>query len=124
MGQNEEELFRQILRSRVAFPTWASVELVELVRGLLTRDPANRTGSAGIRKSQWFVPVDWDKLAAREVEPPCVPAGKGKGDVTNFDAEFTSEEVNLTPADQELLEGLDQREFFGFSFVNDAFVYK
>jgi hypothetical protein len=44
-----------------------------------------------------------------------------EGETDNFDKEFTSESVRLTPPDMELIDSIDQREFDGFSFVNAAY---
>ena len=79
-------------------------------------------GAGGGEKKKIDVPpLDWDKLAARQVEPPFKPAGSGKGDDSNFDEEFTAEPAVLTPAEAERIEAIDQREFDGFTFVNALF---
>lgn len=49
-------------------------------------------------------------------------ANEGKGDISNFDEEFTGEPAVLTPAEAARIEAIDQREFDGFSFVNGLFV--
>lgn len=68
-----------------------------------------------IKKHPFFSPLDWDKLIAGEIPVPVVPPGN-PGD--NFDEEFTSEDVALTPPEADLVDSIDQREFEGFSFVN------
>lgn len=47
---------------------------------------------------------------------------KTKRDVNNFDSDFTKEEPNLTPVNADILKTIDQKEFTGFSFVNEDFV--
>ena len=43
-------------------------------------------------------------------------------DVSNFDRQFTSEGIELTPTDKLFMMNLDQNEFAGFSFLNPEFV--
>lgn len=47
---------------------------------------------------------------------------KTKRDVNNFDSDFTKEEPSLTPVAAEILKTIDQKEFAGFSFVNEDFI--
>lgn len=44
---------------------------------------------------------------------------KTRRDVNNFDSDFTKEEPVLTPVNPEVLKTIDQKEFVGFSFVNE-----
>lgn len=43
-------------------------------------------------------------------------------DVGNFDRQFTSEKIDLTPTDKLFMMNLDQNDFAGFSFLNPEFV--
>ncbi|KAH8037968.1 hypothetical protein HPB51_020249 [Rhipicephalus microplus] len=47
---------------------------------------------------------------------------KHRKDVSNFDKQFTSEKIELTPTDKLFMMNLDQTEFMGFSFLNPEFV--
>lgn len=47
---------------------------------------------------------------------------KHRKDVSNFDKQFTSEKLDLTPTDKLFMMNLDQNEFLGFSFLNPEFV--
>lgn len=49
-------------------------------------------------------------------------AQKHRKDVSNFDKQFTSEKIDLTPTDKLFMMNLDQTEFMGFSFLNPEFV--
>lgn len=82
---------------------------------------AGPTGIAEIKDHPWLAPLDWAGLEKRKIEPPVRPDGKGKGDIANFDSEFTGEPAVLTPPEMERIEAIDQREFEGFSFVNALF---
>lgn len=46
---------------------------------------------------------------------------KSKYDANNFDKDFTCEEAVLTPTDPEVILGINQEEFVGFSFTNPDF---
>jgi hypothetical protein len=67
---------------------------------------------------QFFKPLDWTKLAKKEIEPPYKPTKTStKTDVTNFDPEFLEMSVENTPVDPEDIEDIDQQVFKGFSFL-------
>ena len=106
---------------QVLFPAWLSKQAVSYVKNLLVKDPAKRlgtgpTGEADMKKHPFFSGIDWDKIDTRGVEPPFKPA-KGKSVAANFDADFTSEAPVLTPTAKDRVQGIDQDEFAGFSFV-------
>jgi len=64
-----------------------------------------------------------DYVAAAAVLPGWVRREqKHRKDVSNFDKQFTSEKLDLTPTDKLFMMNLDQNEFFGFSFLNPEFV--
>ena len=119
----EDELFPAILRREVLYPVWLSKESVGCCKGLLTKDWRKRLGcgpSGGeeLKAHPFFATIDWGKLERREIPPPFVPpAAKGKGGVQNFDSEFTSEAPTITPTAKNRVDGIDQTEFEGFSFV-------
>ena len=45
------------------------------------------------------------------------PVFKSKEAASNFDADFTSEPAVLTPTAKDRIQGIDQEEFAGFSFM-------
>jgi serine/threonine protein kinase len=125
--KNLRKMCEQILKSELHFPPTcgASPEARDLIRGLLTRDPAQRLGCrAGgfgdIMGHPFFRGIDWEKLEKGEVEPPFKPRVASDTDIGNFDSTFTSEPATLTPpAPSELTEAASaDDEFSDFSFVN------
>ena len=46
---------------------------------------------------------------------------KGKRDTTNFDADFTKEEPQLTPTAADVIRSINQDEFRDFDFINPHF---
>ena len=43
-------------------------------------------------------------------------------DVSNFDRQFTSETVDLTPTDKLFMMNMEQNDFAGFSYLNPEFI--
>jgi hypothetical protein len=122
---------RRLFLTRVApscanrYPPWSSTEIIALINGLTMKKQAERLGVGNdvpaIKAHPFFLPLVWDKLAAGELPVPFVPPGE-LGGTDNFDKEFTSEDVALTPPEADLIDSIDQREFEGFSFVNSGFI--
>lgn len=104
-------------------------------------------GEDDVRSHAFFRRIDWEKIENREVQPPFKPkivsnkifsclfikqkysfndcflfAQQHRKDVSNFDKQFTSEKVELTPTDKLFMMNLDQTEFMGFSYLNPEFV--
>lgn len=126
-GEDEEELFAAITDHHVAYPKYMSKEAVTLCKSLLTKCPENRLGCGAdgeknVRDHIFFRRIDWDRIEARQVQPPYKPKIMDSRDTSNFDREFTSEAPNLSPTDKLFVMNLDQTEFDGFSFVNPEFV--
>lgn len=127
-GEDEEELFQAITDHNVSYPKSMSKEAKDACKGFLTKNPAKRLGASethgeeDVKSHSFFRRIDWDKVAAREVQPPFKPKIKHRKDVSNFDKQFTSEKTDLTPTDKLFMMNLDQTEFAGFSFLNPEFV--
>lgn len=120
-AETEDELFPAILKNEVLFPVWLSKQSVSVVQGLLTKDPDNRLGSgpkgaADIKSHPFFNGINWIKLEKRQIEPPFKPK-TSKNITENFDSDFTSEAPTLTPTAASRVNGIDQEEFEGFTFI-------
>ncbi|XP_065213061.1 protein kinase C, brain isozyme isoform X1 [Planococcus citri] len=126
-GEDEEELFAAITDHSVSYPKSLSKEAKEICKGFLMKNPNKRLGSGprgeeDIRGHAFFRRIDWDKIENREVQPPFKPKIKHRKDVSNFDKQFTSEKIDLTPTDKLFMMNLDQTEFMGFSYLNPEFI--
>jgi protein kinase A len=78
-GMDQVDLYESICHEKYyPFPTKPSKELVDLVNGLLEKDPAQRLGmlvggSKDILQHKWFDGLDLDKVRARQVKAPWIP---------------------------------------------------
>ncbi|XP_058982526.1 protein kinase C isoform X1 [Musca domestica] len=124
-ADNEDELFESIMHDDVLYPVWLSREAVSILKGFLTKNPAQRLGCSGdeneIRRHPFFSRLDWEELEKRNIKPPFRPKMKNPRDANNFDTEFTKEEPVLTPIPNDVIRCINQDEFAGFSFVNPKF---
>ncbi|EDQ88620.1 uncharacterized protein MONBRDRAFT_21555 [Monosiga brevicollis MX1] len=126
-AEDEEDLFDAICNDSVLFPAWVSKTARALIEAFLTRPIPRRlgcasTGERDIKTHAFFEGLDWMKLEACELTPPFVPHIKSSLDASNFDREFTSEAVRLTPTNPKMIEGIDQGEFAGFSYSHSSLV--
>ncbi|CAH8634833.1 unnamed protein product [Heterobilharzia americana] len=126
-GEDEEDLFANILQHNISYPKSLSKESVSICKALLTRDPVKRLGCGPdgeqeIKEHLFFRRLDWEKIALRLVQPPYKPITYSPCDTSNFDSEFTKDTPELTPTDKLFVMNLTQTEFSGFSFVNPEFV--
>lgn len=91
--QDRHELFNRLREAELEFPDGLSAEAMDLIQGLLTRDPAKRLGAIDAREITYhpfFGEIDWNLLYLRQVEPlyrPCQYTDPI--DAANFEEEFT-----------------------------------
>ncbi|XP_014664119.1 PREDICTED: protein kinase C, brain isozyme-like [Priapulus caudatus] len=104
---------------------WAyGVLLYEMLVGqLLTKDTKKRLGCGGtgerdIREHPFFRRIDWEKIEARDVQPPFKPKIKNPRSAENFDPIFTRAKLDLTPPDAVVIKNIPEDEFDGFTCVN------
>merc|ERR1719461_1144753 len=83
------ETYRKIIKGRIKFPRYFSVEARDLIKNLLRSKATRRlgviTGGADkIRNHPWYSGFDWDALRAGKLAPPIRPKVKDPSDVSNF----------------------------------------
>ena len=73
-----------------------------------------------IKAHPFFAPIDWQKLADREVTPPYVPKLKGETDIRNIDTDFTDEAPKETLQEGNALQTvkIDQFTYGGENFLD------
>uniref|UniRef100_A0A183BVW4 Non-specific serine/threonine protein kinase n=1 Tax=Globodera pallida TaxID=36090 RepID=A0A183BVW4_GLOPA len=130
-SKEHERLFELILQCALRFPSRLSPEAKILLSGLLVKDPNKRLGGGPddyreIQATDFFRPIDWDRLYRKEIEPPFKPQLNSESDTSYFDAEFTREAVQLTPpavrnGPLDTLDEMDeiQNNFVQFSFHHE-----
>jgi len=121
----EDYLFQVILEKPIRIPRSLSVKASSCIKGFLNKDPRERlgchlqTGFGDIMSHLFFRAINWDALEKRQIAPPFKPNVFGEDDIlANFDNQFTSEPVQLTPDEPSKLESIDQSEFEGFEYIN------
>ena len=91
---NSEKLFEKIRKGHLEYPRSLSPRSVNLLRGLLTKDPRRRLGSGpndaeDIKLHHFFADTDWKRLAKGEIAPPWHPPIQGSLDTSQFDEEVS-----------------------------------
>ncbi|XP_050994419.1 protein kinase C, eta, b [Labeo rohita] len=122
-AETEDELFECILKDEIIYSSWLSNEAEDILKGLLTRDPACRLGcidrdggEEAITANPFFAGLDWERLNRREIKPPYTPRIDSIEDVNNFDPDFTQEEPCLTPIEDSLFP-FHQEDFKDFTYT-------
>eukprot|EP00163_Fabomonas_tropica_P025582 TRINITY_DN4449_c0_g1_i9.p1 TRINITY_DN4449_c0_g1~~TRINITY_DN4449_c0_g1_i9.p1 ORF type:complete len:493 (-),score=124.32 TRINITY_DN4449_c0_g1_i9:264-1742(-) len=123
-SKNGPVMIRQIMEAQIQFPSHFTEEAKDICGRLLIRDPAKRLGAQRdgleLREHPFFAGVEWDKIEAREIEPPFKPKVKSSTDTSNFDPRFTAEPpTDPQEPSRHLSESL-QKMFTGFEFNDDT----
>eukprot|EP00127_Corallochytrium_limacisporum_P001705 Clim_evm42s77 gene=Clim_evmTU42s77 len=120
-GEDDVEIFENIMRNRVHYPRWLSPEASSLIQSLLVKDPTKRLGASRqdadeIKQHIFFADMNFDDVENLRIKPAFVPKLNDDRDVRYFEDEFTSEPPIMTPGRQKL-SATEQSLFEGFSFV-------
>lgn len=72
-GDDEEELFDQILRKTLRYPPRLPADACSLLDGFLEREPSKRlgcgrNGKEDVQNHPFFAQIEWGKLERREVK--------------------------------------------------------
>ncbi|KAI7869346.1 kinase-like protein [Spinellus fusiger] len=105
-GSTADSTVKSILEDALVFPHFSSVvskECLEVISGLLTKDPCHRLGCGTdsflkVQQHAWFAGMDWHALESKQATAPFVPSCTE----SNFDPahaleEFLLEEAPLRP---------------------------
>ncbi|KAJ1728253.1 hypothetical protein LPJ61_004132, partial [Coemansia biformis] len=100
--KNTDALKRALLYEEIQFPIVTDVQVsydcVSAMRSLLNKEPHLRlgcgpTGYDDIKAHPFFASLDWERIEAKQVQPPFVPTN----DMSNFDISHDLEEMLLEP---------------------------
>jgi len=97
--ENVEKMYELITNSDLRFPKKFKVsdEAKDFLGKLLTKDQKERFGINGgfeeIKKHPFFKGMDFKSLEEKKIPAPFKPVFKDSYDVSNFDEEFTSEDL-------------------------------
>ena len=118
-----QTLFDKILYEDLFFPCDLSQESRTILSHLLAREPSQRLGASRldfdeVKQHPFFSQIDWSRLYNKELETPFRPSVSSDTDTCYFEAEFTGENVQLTPPDAKTrLELTNEINYFDkFSF--------
>jgi serine/threonine protein kinase len=119
--ENTNRMYRAILHDQVNFPPSMSTFAQDLIIRLLERNPRERMGSGDedykeIQSHSFFSGLNWEDVFNRNIKPEWVPRIKDATDTSNFDEQFTQEDVK-PPADEEPVSRTVQSAFNKFTYV-------
>ncbi len=126
--KNQKTLQEKILTEKLKLPAYLTREAHALLKGLLTREPAQRLGNgprgaAELKQHPWFRGTRWLKMLDREIAapykpPPPTDATNPRSAVHCFDAEYTSQKILDTPDGMPVGLSCSQSNLFkGFTYV-------
>ena len=93
------------IRSRtLVWPASMGRPAKDLIDKLLTVKPSERlgcmaTGSAAVLAHGWFKGLNFRSLEAKKIQPPFLPTTKDAKDLSNFEEEYTDENILFSSND-------------------------
>ncbi len=109
-------MYKKIMGDPLVFPAYMSPESVDLLKGIIERDPVQRYNEQQIKSHAFFNDIDFEKLYKKQIIPPFKPRVAAAGDTSNFDEIFTSE-MPKDSYEETRLSASIQEQFVGFTFV-------
>ncbi|XP_055496195.1 ribosomal protein S6 kinase alpha-5 [Leucoraja erinacea] len=123
---SQTEISKRILKSDPPYPPEIGPLAKDIMKKLLMKDPKKRLGSGPggadeIKSHLFFQKINWDELAAKNIEAPFKPVIRDELDVSNFAEEFTEMDPTYSPA---ALPQNSDRIFQGYSFIAPSILFK
>ena len=130
-SQDRQVLFKGIRELPLIMPAYLSEAAKDILTQFLERDVRQRLGShsdiAEVKQSPFFAAVDWDRLEAREVDPPFKPLASAADvdDTTNFETSFTRLPLESVAQDMEVgsRPRFESNQFAGFTFTDPSLIH-
>ena len=114
--ENNEKMYQYIIHADLKFPKRIHIsdECKDFISKLLIKNKDERLGSKNdfdeIKAHPWFKCINFDDLLNRNIPAPFKPALADQMDVTNFDTEFTSEEVSTSVIPEKNMELIKENQ--------------
>ncbi|KAG0761808.1 hypothetical protein G6F62_005075 [Rhizopus arrhizus] len=126
-----DEMYDRVLYDDLLFPAHFDPEAVDLIAGLLERDPETRIGGVfEIRTHPYFINhLNWKDVYAKRVKPLYIPSVSSETDLSHFDPDFLCMSISIKEENDEAVlirqkwlpshcpAGLTMDAFKGYSFV-------
>ncbi|KAL9556182.1 hypothetical protein MBANPS3_001976 [Mucor bainieri] len=130
-----EEMYDRVLYDDLLFPNKFDPEAMDLIAGLLERDPLNRLGAGfggvfELRTHAYFANhLNWKDVHAKRIQPSYVPLRTSETDLSNFDPDFLGMSTHIKEETDEAIilrqrwlpdscpHGLQEHAFRGYSYI-------
>ena len=95
-------MYEMIQNSAVKFPKRITLsnEAKDIIQKLLEKNPKKRLGAQKgleeIKNHPFFAKINFNDVEQKKLKAPFIPEIESDKDVSNFDEEFTSEEVGMS----------------------------
>ncbi|KAG5360828.1 Serine/threonine-protein kinase gad8 [Yarrowia sp. B02] len=119
-SDNHNKMYQRILNDPLRFPQGMDPTAVDIITGLLQREPSERLGAGGaqeIKAHPFFKDIDWNRLLAKKYSAPFKPRVLDPTDTSNFDRDYTS----MVPQDSvtnDYLSDSVQKQFGGWTYLD------
>ncbi|KAG5373158.1 Serine/threonine-protein kinase YPK2/YKR2 [Yarrowia sp. C11] len=119
-SDNHNKMYQRILKDPLRFPQGMDPTAVDIITGLLQREPSERLGAGGaqeIKAHPFFKDIDWNRLLAKKYSAPFKPRVLDPTDTSNFDRDYTS----MVPQDSftnDYLSDSVQKQFGGWTYLD------
>lgn len=136
MADNLQDMYTRIVYGDLLFPHGFDPEAMNIIAGLLERDPLDRLGAGfggvfELRTHAYFAGhLNWKDVHAKKIRPLYVPPRASETDLSNFDPEFLNMSTHLKEENDQAIilrqkwlpdtcpAGLVKDAFRGFSFAD------
>ena len=113
---NKQKMFQAIRTQRVKYPPATDKNAINLINGLLNKEPEERFNFQSIKNHPFFEGLNWDDILLKKIIPEFIPENTHGILPKNFDSQFTKEialDSLATPIPNE------KNNFQGFSYMAD-----
>lgn len=119
-SDNHNKMYQRILNDPLRFPQGMDPTAVDIITGLLQREPSERLGAEGaqeIKAHPFFKDIDWKRLLAKKYSAPFKPRVLDPTDTSNFDRDYTSQ-VPQDSVSNDYLSDSVQKQFGGWTYLD------